>query len=286
MSVPATPSELKELEKEYRHKYSTIYGALLHISTASHPDIANALNRLGVFQAGPNRLAFQSIFRVVKYLKCNPNVPLMYSSHPMTTSTIFESYLSVAGPENRLIIPHCLCGRVDSSYAPHKESRHSITACIETIGTTAVGWRVTKQLSCTTSATDAETRAYYLESKRMKQLRSFLQQRGILFQTPSPISTALSAGLDIPSPIYEDNKGCRDMIEANKVTSNLRHVEIPFTYMHELHTEGVVTCLPCGSKLMFADTLTKQETGPKHTQGRNWYMGRRFYPPPSSIHYK
>ena len=286
LSVPATPSELKALEKEYGHKYSTVYGALLHVSTASRPDIANALNRLGVFQAGPNRLAFQSIFRVVKYLKCNPNVPLMYSSHPFTTSTVFESYLSIASPENRLVVPHCLCGHVDSSFAPYKESRHSITACLETIGTTAVGWRVTKQITCATSATDAETRAYYLESKRMKQMRMFLQQIGLLFRTPSPISTALTAGLEMPTPIYEDNKGCRDMIEANRVTSNLRHVEISFTYMHELHSEGVVTCLHCGSKLMFADTMTKQETGPKHTQGRNWFMGKRFYPPPSSAHYK
>ena len=58
MSVPATPSELKSLEKEFGHKFSTVYGALLHVATASRPDIANALNRLGVFQSGPNRLAF------------------------------------------------------------------------------------------------------------------------------------------------------------------------------------------------------------------------------------
>ena len=56
--------------------------------------------------------------------------------------------------------------------------------------------------------------------------------------------------------------------------------------MHQLHYEGVLVCLPCSSPMMFADPLTKQETGPKHLQGRAWYMGKRFYPPPTSDHYK
>ena len=207
MSTPATPAGLKALEKEFGHRFSSVYGALLHVATASRPDIANALNRLGIFQSGPNRLAFESIFRVVNYLKAHPNVPLMYSRHPFTTDTIFRSYLSAASPENKLVVPHCLCGQVDSSFAPFKESIHSITACIETIGTVAVGWRVTKQLTCATSATDAETRAYYIANKRMKQKRMFLQQIGMLLPSPSPILTTLSVNYKMPSPIYEDNKG-------------------------------------------------------------------------------
>ena len=184
------------------------------------------------------------------------------------------------------MVPHCLCGHVDSSFAPFKEDRHSITACVETIGTTAVGWRVTKQQSCATSATDSETRAYYVECKRIKQMRMFLQQIGLLLPEPSPVATALSTNFNMPSPVYEDNKGTRDMIEAGCATSNLKHIDLPLQYMHELHSEGILMCLPCSSPMMFADPLTKQETGPKHLQGRDWYMGKRFHPPPTSEHYK
>ena len=209
----------------------------------------------------------------------------MYSRLPFNTTTLFQSYLATAGKDNQLVVPHCLCGHVDSSFAPFKESRHSITGCLETIGTVAVGWRVTKQLTCATSATDAETRAYYLETKRMKQKRMFLQQLGMLLPSPSPVSSAFGQNINMPSPIFEDNKGCRDMLKAQRVTSNLKHMEIPFQYMHNLHFVGSLTCLPCGTKVMFANTLTKQETGPKHIQGRNWYMGKRFYPPVNSKHY-
>ena len=76
------------------------------------------------------------------------------------------------------------------------------------------------------------------------------------------------------------------MINVQRVTTNLKHVDLPFEFMHGLHYEGTLKCLPCGSKLMFADPLTKQETGPKHEQGRNWYMCKRFYPPANSKHYQ
>lgn len=196
--------------------FSTVYGALLHVATASRPDIANDLNRLRVFQSGPNRLAFQSIFRIIKYLKCYLNVPLMYSRLPFGTKTLFQSHLSTTSEANRLVFPHCLCGHVDSSFTTLKESRHSITGCLETIGTVAVGWRVTKQISCATSATDAETRAYYLESKRMKQKIMFLQQLGMLLHAPFPVLSAIDQNLKTPSPIFEDNN------------SNLKHMGIPF----------------------------------------------------------
>ena len=76
------------------------------------------------------------------------------------------------------------------------------------------------------------------------------------------------------------------MIDANKVTSNLKHIELLIKYIHELNEYGTLLCLTCDSQNMFADTFTKQETGPKHSQARRWYMGQRFYPPVNSEHYK
>ena len=118
-----------------------------------------------------------------------------------------------------MTVPHCLCGHVDSSFAPDKNDRHSISGCVETIGTTAVSWKTTKQTSCATSATDAETRAFYLEAKRIKKHRSRMQQIGLSIPNPTPIVLALENNYNSPTPIFEDNKGTRDMIDANKITS-------------------------------------------------------------------
>ena len=250
-SVPSSPGDLKKLEKEFGYKFSSLYGALLDVSSSSRPDLSNAINRLGIFQAGPNRLAFESLHRCLRYLKTHPNVPLMYSRKPFDSSTIFQFHFSKATPDSHLRVPHCICGHVDSSFAPYKENRHSITGCIETMGSTAISWKTTKQIACATSATEAETRAYYLECKRINKLHLLLQQIGIRLKDACPVLANFNANLKFPTPIFEDNKGTRDMIDARQVTTNLRHVDIPLHYVHELHENGVVTCLPCSSEHMF-----------------------------------
>ena len=248
--------------------------------------MSNAINRLGIFQSGPNRLAFQSLFRCVQYLRCHPNVPLMYSRQPFTATISFESHFSKSTPVTSLQVPHCLCGHVDSSFAPFKENRHSITGCIETLGYTAISWKTTKQLSCATSATEAETRAYYLEVKRIRKYRNLMQQIGIRIKEATPILNKFVANFNSPTPIFEDNKGTRDMLNTNQLTSGLKHMDVPITYVHEQHEISAITCLPCKSEHMFADTMTKQETGPKHIQARDWYVDKKFYPPVNSSHYR
>ena len=105
-SIPATPSELKKLEIEFGFKYSSLYGALLHVSSSSRPDLSNAINRLGVFQSGPCRLAFQSLLRCIQYLRFHPNVPLMYSRRPFSSITFFESHFSKSTQQTSLSVPH------------------------------------------------------------------------------------------------------------------------------------------------------------------------------------
>lgn len=109
---------------------------------------------------------------------------------------------------------------------------------------------------------------------------------GIRLQSASPIMGNFQANYNSPTPIFEGNKGTLNMLQAQQVTTNLKHIEVPLTYVHEQHEISTITCLPCSSANMFADTMTKQETGPKHLQARNWYVGKKFYPPVNSQHHK
>ena len=203
----------------------------------------------------------------------------------MFPSCIQES-LSLPSPFSCLCVPHCLRGHVDSSFAPFQENRHSITGCIETLGSTAISWKTTKQISCATFATEAETRAYYFACKRVRRHRNLLQQLGIRLRGATPMMANFETNLNNPTPIFEDNKGTRDMLNAEQITTNLKHIDVPLRYVHEQHEYSAITCLPCGSKNMFADTMTKQETGTKHIHARDWYVGKQFYPPVNSEHYK
>jgi len=140
-----------------------------------------------------------------------------------------------------------------------------------------------KQTSCATSATDAETRQYYDAAKRTL----FLRQIGLTMPKASPpVLPSFALNYELPSPIFEDNKGTRDMLAAGKVTSNLKHVDIPLTYLHSLHESSTITTSRAGTSTMVANFLTKQETGPQHMKSTKWITGRQYYPPRNPDHYK
>ena len=284
-SVPATPSELKQLSVEFKGDFRTIFGQVCHIMKSSRPDLANAVNRLGVFQAAPNRLAFKSIYRVLLYLRTHPNVPLVYPRTPFTKHTTLVVHSNKGQPHDSIKIPHCLCCHVDISFAPHAENRHSVGGHVETLNCVAVDWKTTKQMTCATSATDAETRQYYNAAKRAVRIRNFLRQIGVKLPQASQIFPSFKLNYEMPTPIYEDNKGTRDMLAAGKVTSNLKHVDVPLTYLHSLHESSTIKTAVASSSTMLANFLTKQETGPQHIRSTKWVTGRRFYPPRNTLHY-
>ena len=91
-STQADDKELKQLCIEYKADFRTIFGQLCHIMKVSRPEIANAKNRLGVFQAAPNRLAFKSVYHILQYLKTHQNVPLVYPKQSFNSSTTFRVY--------------------------------------------------------------------------------------------------------------------------------------------------------------------------------------------------
>ena len=76
------------------------------------------------------------------------------------------------------------------------------------------------------------------------------------------------------------------MLAAGKVTSNLKHIDIPLTYLHSLHESGSICTQKAGTKTMLENFLTKQETGPIHKKSTQWITGRTNYPPVPSDHYK
>ena len=143
-----------------------------------------------------------------------------------------------------------------------------------------------KQLSCATSATDAETRQYYTSAKRIVRIRNFLRQIGVLIPKSSPILPSFQLNYQLPTPVFEDNKGTRDMLAAGKVTSNLKHIDVPLTYLHSLHESATITTKTAQSSTMMANFMTKQETGPQHIKSTKWVTGRQFYPPHSSEHFR
>ena len=96
----------------------------------------------------------------------------------------------------------------------------------------------------------------------------------------------MEIGLQQPVTVFEDNKGASDMFRSGRVTSNLKHLDIPLQIIHEEHEKGAIMCVPCLSHCQWADTFTKQAPGPLSIEHRNWYTGKRFHPPVYTDHHK
>ena len=72
---------------------------------------------------------------------------------------------------------------------------------------------------------------------------------------------------------------------SDRVTSNLKHVDLPLQYMHDIHEMAILQCVKCSTHVQWADMFTKQAPGIIHINPCGCYMGRRFYPPVGTEHY-
>ena len=118
------------------------------------------------------------------------------------------------------MVPHILCGFSENA-SGLVHLLYQIDGCLEAIGSVVINWKTSKNISCSTSATENKNRALFKAAKRCHQPRMFLQQLDPLFAIPTIIFIKFIAKLFEPTIIFEDNKGACDCIQAYKVTSNV-----------------------------------------------------------------
>ena len=269
-AIPASPTELKLLEKEYKGSYSTLYGQLLHVATVSRPQISYALLRLGKFQSGPCRTGFEGIKRVFRYLATHPNIPIMYPKGPQSHRNILTFIPHLKNPET-ISIPSTLSQLCDANYGTDLTDRKSISSCITLYNGSAISWKATKQLAIATSTTDAETRSLFTGLKKILTFRNFLCHLGFPEQDPTTI--------------FEDNQGTSDIVHAGRLTPRVKHIDIPLCFIHDHHKQGSFDVKRCHTTLMLADGLNKALAGPVIKRHSDQYTGKRFYPKKDSPHH-
>ena len=197
----------------------------------------------------------------------NPNIPLIYPKKDITTTSPVSAFLH----QKKIEIPHCLNSFVDSNVATDLSDRCSVASDIILLGSVAVSWKVHKDTCIATSTTDAETRAVFKALHRIVTFRQLFLQLGF------PISD--------PTPMFEDNKGTHDLIEARRKTPRVKHMDTPLCYLYEKHKNGEFLVVGCSTYLMIADGLNKALSRNAIKHHSDIYTGRRFLPPQNSNHY-
>ena len=84
-----------------------------------------------------------------------------------------------------------------------------------------------------------------------------------------------------PTPLYEDNRGCRLMSENPVANDRSKHIDYRVFALRERVADGTVRLIDCSSHDMLADPLTKNLPAPDFIRHRNVQLGHARHTSPA-----
>lgn len=270
--LPATKDELKILEERYGDSYGAILGELMHVEVISRFDLSYSMRRLAQFTHAPSEAAFAGLYRVLRFLATHVHRPVMY---PRRSFDGFEEInVEFDDPHSRSIsIPRTPCTIVDSDHARDTLRRKSHHCVVSLLNGVIVHNRVQQQRAVALHSTHSEIIGSLAATKETIYLQDIYTHIG---HPPSNI---------FPFPLYIDSKPCIDSLEANTVTTRVKHIAVPIKFIHEKITLDRIKLNWIDTTLNLADSGTKPNPSPTHFRHYDYLIGVRFYPPKGSEHY-
>ena len=270
--LPLQGKDLKEAEKKYGGSFASILGDIMHVWVWSRLDIGYATTRLSQYTHAPNAAAFAGLYRILRYLATHPHRPIFYPRRPVTD--VHELRFEYDAPSfESITLPNGLLEMVDSDHARDNATRRSCHCVLALLCGVAIHWKMQQQKCIAIHSTDSEIRGAFAATKEGQNLQNMF----MFLPVPNAICR--------PLPIYCDSQPAIDSINANTVTSRVKHVAIPIMYMHEHVKDGTISLHKINTKLNLADSGTKPNSAPVHFEHFDQAIGVRFYPPANSQHY-
>ena len=97
---------------------------------------------------------------------------------------------------------------------------------------------------------------------------------------------ALALYTGAPTVHWEDNTSCISVVEDEKVTPRVKHIDIPVCFLQEQFDNGLFLPKYEKSSVMTADMCTKPCSGSIISRVTKWMTGFRFYPTSEIEHYQ
>ena len=262
-SLPASPSDLKMLEKQYGGSYRSIYGSLLYFVNVTRLDLMFAMCRLGKYTAAPTAAAFAGLRRICRYLATKPHRPLYYPANP-THGTNIIAFEFGPNEKETLKLSNGLTCFNDTGDAQDLMDQRSLLCNTHTLGGTCVAWETKKSSSIPLHSTDSEIRSNRSANQRTKIFRHFL--------------TSIGHIIDAPVTIYQDNQAVNAVVKACRITPRTKYMGIHAGFCQQEQQRGNTHLEYLPTKMMMPDVGTKALPGPQITRFSEWAIGKRFYP--------
>jgi hypothetical protein len=227
------------VDAAFVERYQHLVGTLLYLTVWTRPDLVFATQQLARFSHDPHKKHMTAAMRVLKYLKGSKNIGITYTRGLPNA--------------NRLL------AWADADWAACTETRRSISGYISTLNGGAISWKCRQQKSVATSTCEAEYVSASRASDDVLYLRRVME----------------GAGYEqlLPTPLYEDNRGCRMMSENPVSNDRSKHIDYRVHALRERVKDGVVRLIDCPTLDMLADVLTKNLPAPDFERHRTVMSG-------------
>ena len=209
--------------KEY--PFRSLIGGLLYANICSRPDINFALSTLASHNSDPRLMHWNALVDLLRYLRDSQENRITYGKLSATeTKNVMSVY-------------------TDADFAMDPIGRKSRTGYVIFLNGGAIAWSSSLQSTVAQSTSEAELYAMVEAVNAAMQLKHLLEELGF------PQGSL---------QCHEDNTGCIDWIVNQRASSRMKHVEIKYHVLRELHEKSLCEFHHIDTKSQRADFATKQ----------------------------
>lgn len=201
-------------------RFQHLVGRLIYLSH-TRPDIAFAVSLVSQFMHAPGQEHFETIYRILRYLKGSPGKGLLFRKNGHLQVEVYT----------------------DVDWAGRVTDRRSNSGYCTFVGGNLVTWHSKKQTVVARSSAEAKYRAIALGICEVLWIKKILEE--------------LRASNSLPMQVYCDNKSAIAIAHNPVLHDRTRHVEVDKHFIKEKLDSGLV-CMPhIPTDEQVADILTK-----------------------------
>ncbi len=238
--------------RQYNWSYRQLIGVLNYIAATSRSDISFAVHQCARFSTNPKRSHELAVKRIIRYLKGTRDKG--YILQPNGTDTI-DCYVDAD-----------FAGAWNLNSSPDPSSVKSRSGYVITYAGCPILWSSKLQSEIALSTTEAEYIALSTALRDLIPMRTILQEL-------SPTCNISITAAQTHSTIFEDNKGCVDLIAAPTMRPRSRHIAIKYHHFREHVRNGQIHIKWISTNEQLADIFTKPLPLSKFTILRSKLLG-------------
>ena len=221
-ALPLTDQALDDMHQKHNGSLPKWIGCLMHIVVWTRFDLHYAVTRLSGYMSCPKEPCFMILHRLMQFLYHHPHYPIFYPRNK-SSNISYPFNLSASskhGKAEYILSPDktpTLKSFTDADQGRDLLDRKAITSAIWILEGCLIHWICKKQTIVGLSSNDTEMMSLLASVKRTNTLRRILLQLG---------SPQLR-----PTVICEDNQPLIAEVLQNRITANVRHLDIPLAYL-------------------------------------------------------